>query len=145
MTMSTDDADDNFPLKDLSYKIQGLIFKIQNDLGTKFQEKHYSKALCSILDKESVQYQTEVPFSIKYNDTILGNFRADIIIENKVLLELKVTDRITTDHIKQTIRYLEALNLPIAYVVNFRIRPLQIKRIVNSKASASSAAPGASA
>ena len=143
--MSTDDADDSFPLKDLSYKIRGLIFKIQNDLGTKFQEKHYLKALCSILDKESVQYQIEVPFSIKYNDTVLGHFRADMVVENKILLELKTTDFITNDHIKQTIRYLEALNLPIAYVVNFRIRPLQIKRIINSKASASSAALNASA
>ena len=76
---------------------------------------------------------------------MLGNFRADMVIENKILLELKTTDRITNDHIKQTIRYLEALNLPIAYVVNFRIRPLQIKRIINSKASALSAAPSASA
>jgi len=142
--MSADDTD-NFPLKDLTYKVRGLIFKIQNDLGTKFQEKHYLKALCSILDKEGVQYKIEVPFSISYNGVILGKFRADMIIENKILLELKTTDRITNDHIKQTIRYLEALNLPIAYVVNFRIRPLQIKRIINSKASASSVAPSASA
>ena len=144
MTMSADDADNKI-LDKLTYNVRGLIFKIQNDLGTKFQEKHYLKALCSILDKESVQYKIEVPFSIKYNDTVLGNFRADMVIENKILLELKTTDRITNDHIKQTIRYLEALNLPIAYVVNFRIRPLQIKRIINSKASASSVAPSASA
>ena len=142
--MSADDAD-NFLLEDLTYKIRGIIFKVQNDLGTKFQEKHYLKALCSIFDQKDVKYQTEVPFSISYNNTLLGQFRADIIIENKVLLELKVTDRITNDHVKQTIRYLESLNLPIAYVVNFRIRPLQIKRIINSKASASSAASHASA
>lgn len=133
MTMSADNADGKI-LNALTYKIRGLIFKIQNDLGTKFQEKHYLKALCSILDKEEIKYKTEVPFSISYNNIILGQFRADIIIENKILLELKTTDRITNDHIKQTIRYLEALNIPIAYVVNFRIRPLQIKRIINSKA-----------
>lgn len=135
--MSADYTDSQ--LDDLCYKIRGLLFKVQNDLGTKFQEKHYSKGLCALLDNDRIKYKTEVPFTLSYNGIELGKFRADIVVENKILLELKTADYLTSDHIKQTIRYLEALNLPIGYVVNFRIRPIQIKRLINSKTSASSA------
>lgn len=144
MAMPADSTDTK--LNDLSYIIRGILFKIQNDIGTKFQEKHYSKALCSILDQQKIKYKIEVPFSLKYNEIELGKFRADIIIENQILLELKTTDYLTTNHFKQTLRYLEALKLPLAYVINFRIRPLQIRRIINSKSFAQSEAPkGASA
>lgn len=121
-------------LDELSFNVRGILFKIQNDLGTKFQEKHYLKALGALLDLEKIKYKTEVPFSISYGGIKLGDFRADIVIENLILLELKTTDYLTKDHLKQTVRYLEALNLPLAYVVNFRIRPLQIKRLFNSSA-----------
>lgn len=121
-------------LNELSYKVKGILFKVQNDLGTKFQEKHYQRALAAVLDMENIKYRLEVPFSLKYNDINLGNFKADVVIENILLLELKTTDYLTQDHFKQTLRYLEALNLPLAYVVNFRIRPLQLKRLINSAA-----------
>jgi len=132
MAMPTDDTDLE-KLNSLTYKIRGILFKIQNDLGTKFQEKHYVRALCSLLNKENLKYELEVPFDLIYNGIKLGSFRADIIIEKIILLELKTVDYLTQDHIKQTIRYLESLNLPIGYVVNFRIRPLQIKRLINTK------------
>lgn len=125
---------EDMSLDEMSFKIRGMLFKIQNELGTKFQEKHYLKALCALLDQENFKYNTEVPFSINYCGTKLGDFRADIVIENQILLELKTTDYITKDHFKQTIRYVEALNLPLAYIINFRIRPLQIKRLFNSSA-----------
>lgn len=145
MAMPADSAD-AISLNDLSFKIRGLLFKLQNDLGTKFQEKHYQRALCTLLDGEKIFYQTEVPFTLKYKNNPLGSFRADMIIAKTVLFELKTVDYLTGDHIQQTLRYLESLSLPLAYVVNFRKRPLEIKRLINSKAlSAPSAAPGASA
>lgn len=117
--------------KDLSYKLNGILFTVQNKLGTKFQEKHYSKAVCSLLKENGLPYRTEVPFQIKFNNEILGSFRADLIVDDKVLIEFKATDRLTTDHQQQILRYLDALNLKLALLVNFRIRPIQIWRIVN--------------
>ena len=117
--------------KDLSFKLNGILFAVQNKLGTKFQEKHYSKALCSYLDAENIPYATEVPLQMEMNGIIIGKFRADLIIDNKILVELKVTDRLTIDHKMQILRYLEALNLKLGLLINFRIRPLQIWRIPN--------------
>lgn len=117
--------------KELSYKLNGIFFAVQNKLGTKFQEKHYFKAVCSLLKEENLPHQTEVGFQIKFNDEILGSFRADLIVDNKILVELKTTDYLTSDHKQQLLRYLDALNLKLALLVNFRTRPLQIWRLVN--------------
>ncbi len=117
--------------KDLSFQLNGILFTTQNKLGTKFQEKHYSKAICAYLDEQDIPYKTEFPFDVKINNTIIGKFRADLIVDNKILIELKVTDRLTIDHKMQMLRYLEALDLRLGLLVNFRIRPLQIWRIPN--------------
>lgn len=117
--------------KELSYELNGIFFEIQNSLGTKFLEKHYSKILCSYLDKHNIKYQTEVPFSVKIESVTIGNFRADIIVDNKILIELKAVDHLNIDHKMQTLRYLESLNLKLGLLVNFRTRPLQIWRIIN--------------
>ncbi|MFH1193522.1 MAG: GxxExxY protein [bacterium] len=117
--------------KDLSYQLNGIFFAVQNKLGTKFQEKHYQKAICSLLKESKIPFQTEVGFEIKFNEEILGSFRADILIDNKILIELKATDGLTIDHKRQVQRYLDALNLKLAFLVNFRQRPLQVWRILN--------------
>lgn len=116
---------------DLSYKLNGILFAVQNKLGTKFQEKHYQKAICMLLEEQNILFQKEVSFDLEFNGAPLGKFRADLVIDNKILIELKAVDRLTTEHKQQILRYLEALKLKLALLVNFRIRPLQIRRIVN--------------
>ena len=115
--------------KDLSYQLNGILFAVQNTLGTKFQEKHYLKTICIYLDEPHIPYKTEVAFPVTINGNLIGNFRADLIIDNKILIELKATDRLTKDHKLQMLRYLEALNLKLGLLANFRIRPLQIWRV----------------
>ncbi len=60
-----------------------------------------------------------------------GNFKADMTVDDKILIEFKTTDRLTNDHRQQILRYLEATKIKLGLLVNFRIRPLQIKRIIN--------------
>ncbi|MBI2552671.1 UDP-N-acetylmuramate dehydrogenase [Candidatus Uhrbacteria bacterium] len=151
-----------FPHKELSYKIRGILFKVQNDLGTKMHEKHYQRAVSTLFDKQSIPYETEKPVKILYEEKDLGTVRLDLVVDGKIVLELKTTDRITAEHRKQLLRYLESTGLEVGYIVNFRVRPLQIMRVINSKransadgqgltdntddqSSASSAAPSASA
>lgn len=123
---------DNFPHKELTYKIRGILFQVQNDLGTKFQEKHYQKAVAAQLKLNKLEFKKEAPALIDYYGQTLGNFRIDFMIENTVGLELKTTDRLTSEHRQQALRYIEALRIPIILIANFRIRPLQIIRVVNS-------------
>jgi GxxExxY protein len=118
---------------ELSYKLNGIFFEVQNKLGTKFQEKHYLRAVCAILEQLRITFETEVHFKIKFSGVLLGSFRADLIVDNMILIEMKTVDRLTVDHKKQMIRYLDALELPLGILVNFRNRPLQTIRVTKSK------------
>jgi GxxExxY protein len=113
-------------------KIYGLLFKIQNELGTSFQEKHYQRAFENILIKNNIPYKREISLEVKCEGKLLGKFFADFIIYDKILLEFKCTPNITQDHIKQVLRYLQSLNLKLGLIVNFRNYPLKPIRVLNS-------------
>ena len=117
--------------KELSYQLNGILFAVQNSLGTKFQEKHYIKATCAYLDELHVPYVLEFPFELKVKGKVLGSFRVDLIVDNKILMEFKTVGRLTIDHKMQILRYLEALDLRLGLLVNFRVRPIQIWRVTN--------------
>ena len=116
--------------KELSYKLNGIFFEVQNTLGTKFQEKHYLRAICALLDSQKISYAIEVPIHVEIKGVVIGDFRADLIVDNQILIELKATDRMTKDHKLQILRYLEALHFKLGMLVNFRIRPLQVWRVI---------------
>ena len=117
--------------KELSYKLNGIFFEVQNKLGANFQEKHYKRAICSLLEKNKINFAEEVPIEVSFEGKILGKFKADLIIDNKILIELKATDKLTSEHRQQILRYLKATKIKLALLINFRKRPLQIWRIVN--------------
>lgn len=121
--------------KEESKEIYGLLFKLQNELGTNFQEKHYQNAFESLLIKNYIPYKKEVPMKVEYEQKIIGNFFADFVVKDKILLEFKCVPQITQDHIKQVLRYIQALNLKLGVIVNFRVYPLKPVRVLNSKLS----------
>lgn len=115
--------------KDLSYTLNGIFFSVQNSLGTKFKEVNYVKAVCAYLDDLHIPYIVERSFDMKIKGRLIGTFRVDMIVDEKILIEFKVTDRLTIDHKLQMLKYLEALNLHLGILINFRVRPLQVWRV----------------
>jgi GxxExxY protein len=115
--------------------IYGLLFKIQNDLETNFQEKHYQRAFEEHLNENKIPYEKEFPLEVNYHGNILGKFFVDFTVWNKIIIEFKTTNNITSDHLKQVLRYLQAANMKLGLIVNFRQRPLKPVRILNSKVS----------
>lgn len=118
-----------------SYQIMKLLFNVQNELGTGFQEKHYQRAVVAKLRKEKIFFGKEVPIHLTHDGADLGIFYMDITIgasiDKTLLLELKTVPFLTDEHLRQVVRYLIATNIPLGILVNFRVRPLQYKRIVN--------------
>lgn len=104
---------------------------MQNKLGTKFKEINYVRAVCALLKKHEIPFVIERPFNITFEGEFMGKFRADMIIDNKILIEFKTVPFLTDEHKQQTLRYLKALDLKLGLLVNFRIYPLQIMRIPN--------------
>lgn len=111
--------------------IMGLLFAIQNDLGTLYKEIHYQRALSIKLVKNNIPFNREVPVSIFQEGELLGRFIADFVIYDKILVELKVKPQIAIDDYKQVMRYLKALKLNLGILVNYYNNPLEYKRILN--------------
>ena len=106
--------------------------RLQEKLGRYCKEKQYADALEIMLKTASVSYQREPAIHFELSEeTVKGN-RADFIVENKILIELKTIPYITKRDYYQTMRYLKAANLKLGLLINFRSEYLKPKRILNS-------------
>lgn len=117
---------------ELSYLLMGLFFKIHNELGPSYQEKHYQRAIELKLKKNDINYVREKEIELLYEDSSLGKFYADFVIESKIIIEVKKSRFITQEDTRQLYRYLKATELKLGIIVNFgRTDKLQYKRIIN--------------
>lgn len=106
-------------------------FVVSNLLGTGFLESVYENALCVELEKQGIQFQQQKQLKVIYKTHVVGNFVADLVIENKLLLELKTVCQLAQSHRAQAMNYLKATGLPVALLLNFGTPKLGVQRIVN--------------
>lgn len=107
---------------DISYKIRGAIFKVYNNLGPGLLESVYSAALALELKRENLQVRVEVPVPVYYEEEKLElGFRLDLLIENKVIIELKSVETLAPVHHKQVLTYLKLTKLKLGILVNFNV------------------------
>jgi GxxExxY protein len=123
----------NYRYSDITKKILGAAMKVHSILGNGFQEVIYQRALAIELTKQSLSFQREVEMSIYYDGQKIGTRRVDFLIEDKVIVELKALASLEDNHLAQAINYLEAYGLEVGLLVNFGVKSLEYKRVVNSK------------
>ena len=105
---------------DISFKIRGCIFKVFNTLGPGLLESVYEAALAYELQELNLRVETQVPIPVFYNHIRLDlGFRADIIVEKKVLIEIKSIENIAEVHHKQVLTYLKLTGIKLGLLVNF--------------------------
>jgi GxxExxY protein len=105
---------------DISYKIRGCIYKVYNALGPGLLESVYEAALVYELIQLNLLTQTQVAIPVTYNEIKLDlGFRADIIVEGKVLIEIKSVENIAEVHHKQVLTYLKLTGIRLGLLVNF--------------------------
>ena len=117
-------------LDNLTEKIIGAAFTVSNALGHGFLEAVYKKALIEELILTAMTFDVEKSFPIRYRGKIIGNYVADLIIENTIIVELKATDGLTPAHKAQVLNYLKASMRPVGLLLNFGTPRLQLKRIL---------------
>ncbi|HQU86663.1 MAG TPA: GxxExxY protein [Pyrinomonadaceae bacterium] len=116
--------------KELSYKIVGLAMKLHTELGYGFLEKVYENALMILLRENGIKAEQQVPIKVYYHGQIVGDYIADILVEDNIILELKSSENLAKAHKAQTINYLKATNLRLAMLLNFGKSSLEHERIV---------------
>ncbi len=117
--------------KDLSYKIIGLAIKVHNKLGYGFMEKVYENAMMVLFRKNRIQSKKQAPISVCFEGEIVGDYYADILIENKIILELKAAEKIIDAHRAQVLNYLKATGLELSIILNFGKEKLEYERFIN--------------
>jgi len=118
--------------KDLSYQINRLLFEVHNELRRHCNEKQYGDLLESKLKKNNFRYEREKIIPQSFNGEKFGRNRVDFIIEDKIVIEIKLKRVIARDDYYQVLRYLKAFNKKLGLIVNFREKFLQPKRVLNS-------------
>ena len=125
----------NLIYPELSYKIIGVAFDIFNDLGFGHIEIYYQRAFAKKLEKLGISFEREKRFSICYEGDIIGTYILDFLIDNKLVVELKVRPKIGYTHIKQVVSYLRSANLKLAIIIYFTKEGVKYRRIINANSN----------
>ena len=113
---------------DLAGKIIGLAMKIHSTLGAGFLESVYHKALAHELTKAGIRFESEKPLSVFYDGVLVGEFVADFLIENELIIELKAVQNLMPAHEVQTVNYLVATGKDVGLLINFGGERLEFKK-----------------
>jgi GxxExxY protein len=114
--------------QELTEKIIGYAYRIYNKMGFGFLESVYEKCMLIELHKEGLKAEAQRSITVSYDNEIVGEFIADIIVEDTIILELKSVKQIVKAHEVQLVNYLVATGKPVGLVLNFGERKVEIKR-----------------
>jgi len=120
--------------KDLSYRLTGLLFKVHKELGRFARERQYGDKLENLLKADGLEFQREYDIKKLEAASPKGN-RVDFLVSKVIIVDLKAKPFITKEDYFQMRRYLQASNLELGIIVNFRVYKLAPKRVLNSSYS----------
>lgn len=120
---------------DITEKIIGCAFEVHKFLGNGFQEVIYQRALALEMRQAGLQFQREVEMHIFYKEfeKPIGKRRADFLVEEKVLVELKAVIKLEDVHLAQILNYLKAYKIEVGLLINFGSKSMEFKRLILSE------------
>ena len=119
---------------ELSYRLIGVCFRVFNTLGWGFPEVHYQKALAKEFETASIRNRREVYIPILYKGNVISRTFVDFIVEDTIILELKVVRKLAYVHTRQLLTYLHASGIKLGILVYFTNDGVKYRRVLNSKA-----------
>ena len=114
--------------EELTKKIIGAAYHVYNKMGFGFLESVYEKCLLIELGKDGLRAESQKPIIVKYENEVVGEFKADILVEDTIILELKSGRQITQAHEVQLVNYLVATGKPVGLILNFGEQKVEVKR-----------------
>ena len=115
---------------DLTFQIRSCVFAVSNELGPGFLEQVYERALAMELTATGLAVKTQHPIQVRYKGQAVGDYFADLVVEDRVLLELKACRALAPEHEAQILNYLKATGIKVGLLINFGQPKVQIKRFV---------------
>ena len=105
--------------EELSNKVINTYYNVQKILGKGLAEKVYENALCIELEEMGIPYVRQKELPVEYKGHNIGNYIADIVVDEKIILELKAVNAITQEHVAQTLNYINLTHSKVGYILNF--------------------------
>jgi len=116
----------------ITQRIIGCAYKVSNTLGIGFVEKVYENSHAHEMRKDGLKVLQQHPIKVEYDGIVVGEFYLDMLVNDLVIVELKVVSAITSDHMAQAFNYLRAAGLPACLLINFGQPKIQIRRLYPS-------------
>jgi len=117
---------------EISGAILGAFFAVHSELGSGFLEAVYANALTVLMQRAGLKVERQVRFEIDFHGQLIGNYRADLVVESRIVVEIKAGRCIIPQHSAQLLNYLRASKLPVGLLLNFGERA-EFKRVVWTK------------
>ena len=118
-------------LNEISEKVIGCAYTVSNRMGSGFLEKVYENALSHELHKAGMKTEQQKRLTVHYDGVLVGEYIADLIIEDLVLVEIKSAKNLDSAHMAQCLNYLKATGLTLCLLINFGSPRVAIQRIAN--------------
>jgi len=115
--------------EEISREIIGCAYAVMNEMGSGFLESVYENALVIALETSGLQVVQQRPIDVRFRGRIVGNYVADLIVEDRILLELKAVKTLLPEHKAQVINYLKATGYPLGLLINFGNPKVEIHRL----------------
>ncbi len=115
----------------LTEDVIGAVIEVSNTLGAGFLEKVYERALVRELGLRGLRAKSQFSFSVMYKGAYVGEYSADILVEDVLLVELKCVERFASEHTAQCLNYLKATGKTVCLLVNFQRSKVEWRRIVS--------------
>ena len=126
------EATEEYPHADITEKIIGCAHRVHRKLGSGFLEKVYENAMVIELEKIGLNVAQQCPINVVYEGKVIGEYMADLVVENKVIVELKAVSELASIHEVQLVNYLRATGIEVGLLINFS-ENVNVKRRVLGK------------
>jgi GxxExxY protein len=123
-------SEERASLEALVESVVGAAYEVSNVLGAGFLEKIYERALLEELGLRGLRVEAQAPFAVAYKGKHVGTYAADLVVEDRLLVEVKCVDQFSTEHLAQCLNYLKASGLHLALLINFRRPKVEWRRVV---------------
>ena len=119
--------------QELIKEIIFLFYKVHNDLGYGFLERVYQNALYYALTDEGIKCEAEKQIKVYHNGRVVGDYKADLVVEDCIILELKACEELNPAHEAQLLNYLKATDIEVGYVLNFGKGAIFSRKVYSNK------------
>jgi len=116
--------------EELSFQVMSSVFEVHNVLGPGFLERVYENALVKEFALRGIPVETQKEIKVSYKGDSIGCYYTDILVDGKIIIELKAVDKLSSLHKAQLLNYLKATGIKLGYLINMGSKSVEYKRLV---------------